>query len=94
MLGHPAPFKVGVTPKDIQDYLATIIDTDEYPVISFQMLRSMSKAVYDPKCRGHFGLAENEYLHFTSPIRRYPDLLVHRMLRKHLFEMIILSFWQ
>ena len=86
MLGHPAPFKVGVTPKDIQDYLATIIDTDEYPVISFQMLRSMSKAVYDPKCRGHFGLAESEYLHFTSPIRRYPDLLVHRMLRRYYYE--------
>ncbi len=86
MLGHPAPFKIGVTPKEIQNYLSTIEGTDEYPVLSFQILRSMSKAVYDSHCRGHFGLAEDEYLHFTSPIRRYPDLIVHRMLRRYYYE--------
>ncbi len=50
------------------------------------MLRSMQKARYDNRCLGHFGLALKEYLHFTSPIRRYPDLIVHRMLRKYVFN--------
>ena len=56
-----------------------------YPVISTMMLRSMQKAKYDPRCLGHFGLALEEYTHFTSPIRRYPDLIVHRMLHKYGF---------
>lgn len=46
----------------------------------------MAKAKYDSKCLGHFGLALQEYTHFTSPIRRYPDLVVHRMLRKYCFN--------
>jgi len=52
--------------------------------LSFQVLRSMTQAVYDTDNVGHFGLASNRYLHFTSPIRRYPDLLVHRLLKHHL----------
>ncbi len=61
-------------------------DEDIYPVLSTLMLRAMQKARYDRKCLGHFGLALKEYLHFTSPIRRYPDLIVHRMLRKYVFN--------
>lgn len=73
-------------PNTIQRYLDSVKDTDEYPVLSMLLLRCMQKAKYDNTCIGHFGLAEEEYLHFTSPIRRYPDLIVHRMLRKYSFE--------
>lgn len=58
---------------------------DNYDVLSTYMLRSMQKARYDAQCLGHFGLGLQEYLHFTSPIRRYPDLVVHRMLRRYVF---------
>ena len=86
MLGHPFNVKNAVSPKEIQRYLSANEDTPEYQVLSSQMLRCMAKAVYSDKCLGHFGLAEQEYLHFTSPIRRYPDLIVHRMLRRYYFE--------
>lgn len=70
--------------------LAAIIEDsrgkDEHQVIATLMLRSMAKARYDQSCLGHFGLAADFYTHFTSPIRRYPDLLVHRLIRTYLFE--------
>ncbi len=78
--------KGDIHPNEIQRYLNSVKDTPEYPVLSMMMLRCMQKAKYDSRCVGHFGLAEEEYLHFTSPIRRYPDLIVHRMLRKYSFE--------
>lgn len=87
LMGHP--FKVkgsNIKPIDIQKYLNGVKDSDDYPVISTLMLRTMQKARYDFKPLGHFGLALDDYLHFTSPIRRYPDLTVHRMLRKYCFE--------
>ncbi len=59
---------------------------ENYDVLSSYMLRSMQKARYDAHCLGHFGLGLSEYLHFTSPIRRYPDLVVHRMLHRYVFE--------
>lgn len=86
IMGHP--FKgsaTGIHPKQIQSYLSEMKDLDEYPVLSTYMLRSMQKARYESKCLGHFGLALKEYTHFTSPIRRYPDLIVHRMLHKYCF---------
>lgn len=87
MLGHKLVLgKSAVHPLELQRYLTSVKDTPEYPVLSMMLLRCMQKAKYDPNCVGHFGLAEEEYLHFTSPIRRYPDLIVHRMLRKYVFE--------
>ena len=85
LLGVPFSSK-NLSPKNIQQYLSGCRDSEEYPVLSQQLLRTMAKARYDSVCAGHFGLAEPEYLHFTSPIRRYPDLIVHRMLRKYDYE--------
>lgn len=87
LMGHKLILgKSDIHPNEIQRYLDSVSDTPEYPVLSMLLLRCMQKAKYDSSCVGHFGLAEEEYLHFTSPIRRYPDLIVHRMLRKYSFE--------
>ena len=75
-----------VYPSQLQEMLNEARGNDDYFVLSSFMLRSMQKARYDNRCMGHFGLALKEYLHFTSPIRRYPDLIVHRMLRKYVFQ--------
>ncbi len=68
-------------PKDLQSLLSTVQDRPDKHVIQTVVLRSMSQAVYTAHNQGHFGLAFNAYTHFTSPIRRYPDLLVHRAIR-------------
>ncbi|WP_277811061.1 ribonuclease R [Chromohalobacter canadensis] len=69
------------TPQDYRDLAETIKGRPDADVIQTVMLRSMSRAVYSPQNDGHFGLAYPAYAHFTSPIRRYPDLLVHRAIR-------------
>lgn len=74
-----------VEPRDIQNFLQSISE-EHHQVLSMISLRAMQKARYDAKCVGHFGLALKEYCHFTSPIRRYADLIVHRMLRKYIFQ--------
>ena len=75
-----------ITPKTIQNLLNQLKDKKEYPILSSMLLRSMQKAIYDSTNIGHFGLASKYYTHFTSPIRRFPDLTVHRLLRTYLFE--------
>ncbi|HWM88626.1 MAG TPA: RNB domain-containing ribonuclease, partial [Kofleriaceae bacterium] len=72
------------TPPGMRDVLEAIGDRPAARALSFLVLRSLKQAIYDTENIGHFGLASEEYLHFTSPIRRYPDLLVHRLLKYHL----------
>ncbi len=72
---------INVRPKTIQDLLLQAKERDCGTVIGRIALRSMKKAVYDTECKGHFGLGFRYYCHFTSPIRRYPDLIVHRILK-------------
>lgn len=73
-----------VYPKDFQNILKRAEDTPAFTVINRVMLRSMQKAKYSPDNVGHFGLSAKQYCHFTSPIRRYPDLLVHRIIKDFL----------
>lgn len=75
-----------VHPKTLQKALEYFKDKPEYPVVSKLMLRSMSKAKYSQEPTGHFGLALEDYAHFTSPIRRFPDLLLHSRLKKYAFN--------
>ncbi len=75
-----------VYPKELSDLLESTKGTEEHSVISTLLLRCMQKARYDSECLGHYGLADEYYTHFTSPIRRYPDLLVHRLIHTYLFE--------
>ncbi len=71
-----------VKPRHFQKLVERMSGTPEEKPIAFLMLRTMQKARYDPSDLGHFGLAASSYTHFTSPIRRYPDLIVHRTLRE------------
>lgn len=73
--------KDGPSPKDYQRLLESIRERPDYHLIQTVMLRSLSQAVYSAQNEGHFGLNYEAYTHFTSPIRRYPDLLVHRAIR-------------
>lgn len=70
-----------VTPDDFRQIMASTQGRPDAHIIQTMLLRSMNQAVYQPENKGHFGLAYDSYTHFTSPIRRYPDLLVHRAIR-------------
>ena len=73
-------------PTTMQRILKQLDDKPEYKILASLLLRSMQKAVYSPDNLGHYGLASSCYTHFTSPIRRYPDTTVHRLLHTYLFD--------
>ena len=86
-LGYQVPGDIKDTrPKTIQKLIKFLEDKKEFKILSSLLLRSMQKAVYKPENLGHYGLASKCYTHFTSPIRRYPDTTVHRLLRTYLFD--------
>lgn len=78
-----------IHPKEFQKLLEKIQGTPEEGFISRMTLRTMQQARYSPACSGHFGLAAKYYCHFTSPIRRYPDLQIHRIIKDHLHGNLI-----
>lgn len=80
LLGLPHPQLEEPSPKDYANILASVADHPMKPVVHHLVLRAMAKAAYSHEPLGHFGLALKDYAHFTSPIRRYPDLTVHRMI--------------
>ncbi|MGY3714785.1 ribonuclease R [Sutcliffiella cohnii] len=75
-----------VHPRALQEIIEAVQGKPEEMVVSTVMLRSMKQAKYDEESLGHFGLSTEYYTHFTSPIRRYPDLIVHRLIRTYLIE--------
>lgn len=83
-LGYPVRLYAGVQPKALQEVLKKVEGQKEEPVLSKLLLRSMMQARYAPENIGHFGLAATYYSHFTSPIRRYPDLMIHRIIKEFL----------
>ncbi|AKN33394.1 ribonuclease R [Clostridium carboxidivorans P7] len=81
-LGYVVRMGQEVHPKALQDIVEKVKGKKEETVVSTLLLRSMMKARYAPECTGHFGLAARYYCHFTSPIRRYPDLIIHRIIKE------------
>ncbi|MDO5398084.1 MAG: ribonuclease R [bacterium] len=73
-----------IHPKALQEILDSVKGTAEERMVSLEMLHSLMKAAYSDENKGHFGLAAKYYCHFTSPIRRYPDLMIHRILKEFL----------
>jgi len=84
--GVKVPRHKALSPKDVQGLLEAVRGRDEELLVNSLILRSLKKARYHTENLGHFGLASSGYLHFTSPIRRYPDLVVHRVLTEALIH--------
>ena len=82
-LGIDFDLKGKITPTKINELLKQVEETSLENIINGLVLRSMAKAEYSPKNIGHFGLGFSDYAHFTSPIRRYPDVIVHRLLKRY-----------
>ena len=83
-LGYTMKVSQDIHPRILQDVLEKVKGKKEETVVSTLLLRSMMKAKYTPECSAHFGLAATYYCHFTSPIRRYPDLQIHRIIKEYL----------
>jgi ribonuclease R len=81
--GNPA----SIHTKSLNEIIQLSTGKPEEHIISTVMLRSMRKAIYDTECSGHFGLGVKYYCHFTSPIRRYPDLIIHRIIKEAIKEL-------
>jgi ribonuclease R len=84
-LGYDAPYKDDtISQKDLNKVMAEIESDPNKSTIQTQIVRSMQKAIYTTENIGHYGLAFDYYSHFTSPIRRYPDVMIHRLMKKYL----------
>lgn len=83
-LGYTVRWSKEVHPKSLQEIIDKVKGKKEETVVSTLLLRSLMKARYSPECSGHFGLAARYYCHFTSPIRRYPDLIIHRIIKEYI----------
>ena len=83
-LGYTMKVTQDIHPRILQEVLEKVKGKKEETVVSTLLLRSMMKAKYTPECSSHFGLAATYYCHFTSPIRRYPDLQIHRIIKESL----------
>jgi ribonuclease R len=84
-LGYYAPFRDDtISPHDLNNVMKEVENDPNKGTIQTQIVRSMQKAIYTTKNIGHYGLAFNYYSHFTSPIRRYPDVMIHRLMKKYL----------
>ena len=93
-IGHRLPNRKSLTPRDLQSLLQAVQGRREAALVSKVVLRSLAKARYDANNLGHFGLASSAYLHFTSPIRRYPDLVVHREVVRSLIRKQPARSWE
>lgn len=85
-MGLPIHIPDDPEPKDVQKLLESVKGKDIEAVVQVMTLRSLPQACYSTDNDGHFGIASECYTHFTSPIRRYPDLMVHRLIREALHD--------